>query len=99
MHPRTREVRRPEAGIDPRGSGSGQPPLLQGFLKHRKGGPSTPKASASSAPESKPKPATGAAKAKTASKASVAKAAPRATAAATTAAKPAPKSAKPAPKA
>ncbi|HEX7950910.1 MAG TPA: hypothetical protein VF494_11220 [Candidatus Limnocylindrales bacterium] len=36
MHPRTREVRRPDSGIDPRGSGSGQPPLLQGFLKHRK---------------------------------------------------------------
>jgi hypothetical protein len=37
MHPRTREVRAPESGIDPRGSGSGQPPLLQGFLKRRKG--------------------------------------------------------------
>jgi hypothetical protein len=37
MHPRTREVRRPDSGIDPRGSGTGQPPLLQGYLKHRKG--------------------------------------------------------------
>ena len=38
MHPRTREVRAPDSGIDPRGSGSGQPPLLQGYLKHRKAG-------------------------------------------------------------
>lgn len=43
MHPRTREVRKPDSGIDPRGSGSGQPPLLQGFLKHRKPG-ATPRA-------------------------------------------------------
>lgn len=39
MHPRTREVRAPDSGIDPRGSGDGQPPLLQGFLKHRKPAP------------------------------------------------------------
>jgi hypothetical protein len=35
MHPKTREVRRPDSGIDPRGTGA-QPPLLQGYLKHRK---------------------------------------------------------------
>lgn len=57
MHPRTREVRRPDSGIDPRGSGSGQPPLLQGFLKHRKPGAGPkgaapgPAAAASPAPE------------------------------------------------
>jgi hypothetical protein len=39
MHPRTREVRRPDSGIDPRGSGTGQAPLLQGYLKHGKGQP------------------------------------------------------------
>ena len=59
MHPRTREVRKPDSGIDPRGSGSGQPPLLQGFLKHRKPGAAPkptategpPKASAAEAPK------------------------------------------------
>ncbi|MBI3751564.1 MAG: hypothetical protein HY263_07915 [Chloroflexi bacterium] len=49
MHPRTREVRKPDSGIDPRGSGSGQPPLLQGFLKRRKpaGHPGVPAPGAS----------------------------------------------------
>ena len=53
MHPKTREVRRPDSGIDPRGSGA-QPPLLQGFLKHRKPAKPAPTAPATSA-ASKPK--------------------------------------------
>jgi hypothetical protein len=55
MHPRTREVRKPDSGIDPRGSGSGQPPLLQGFLKHRKSAaPPTTTPSGTTAPEAAP---------------------------------------------
>jgi hypothetical protein len=51
MHPRTREVRAPDSGIDPRGSGSGQPPLLQGFLKHRKTATPNVSPSEAAAPE------------------------------------------------
>lgn len=70
MHPRTREVRKPDSGIDPRGSGSGQPPLLQGFLKHRKPGAApraaTPEAATreAAAPKAGPPDASPAAKAK-----------------------------------
>ena len=60
MHPRDRDVRRPDTGVDPRGSGGGPPPLLQGYLKRRKGtGPATGPADPESpkAPEANEMPA------------------------------------------
>jgi len=80
MHPRTREVRRPASGIDPRGSGTGQPPLLQGFLKHRKPGvapkaPAPEAATAAAAPPDVPAPEVPAPEARPAGKAAGAAAA------------------------